>query len=212
VNAGDVAWSMYKISGDAGARSDFILMAPTLGVTSDAAAVEEVLFLRDDMAAMAWAVENQLQGDLDAPVDAYQMYLQRIAQNPPPPPPTATAGGPQIYYTLETPVPDNWIPMVPVQAPSGALFLRRGIMDSGSAGVDLAARAVILEPQHPFFVADRAVPRSGLVVDRYFRYTRSSNGTIFLWLARKSGVGTGSGWSGLRFDTVRDLTASTPGS
>lgn len=209
VNPGEVAWSMYKVSGDDGARSDFILMAPTLGVTSDAAAIEEVLFLRDDMAAMAWAVENQLQGDLDAPVDAYQMYLQRIAENPPPPPPTATAGGPQIYYTLETPVPDNWIPMVPVQTPQGALYLRRGIMESGSAAVNLKARAVILDPGNPFFVADRAVPRSGVLVDRYFRYTRSADGTIFLWLARKSGVGTGSGWSGLRFDIVRDLKPAT---
>jgi len=42
-------------------------------------------------------------------------------------------------------------------------------------------------------------------VDRYFRYTRSSDGTIFVWMARKSGLGRGEGWSGLRFDIVRDL-------
>jgi hypothetical protein len=208
VNPGETPWSMYKISGN-GTRSDFILMAPTLGLTMDAAAIEEVLFLRDDMAAMAWAVENQLQDDLDAPVNAYQMYLQRIAKNPPPPPPVATAGGPQIYYTLETPVPDNWIPMVPVQTPQGALYLRRGIMESGSPSANLQARALVLEPQHPFFVADRNVPRSGVQVERYFRYTRSSDGSVFLWLARKSGQGRGSGWSGLRFDIVRDMKKSS---
>jgi len=207
VNPGESPWSMYKISA-AGVRSDFILMAPTLGVVADASAIEEVLFLRDDMAAMAWAVEARLQGDLDAPVDAYQMYLQRIKNNPPPPPPTATAGGPQIYYTLETSVPDNWIPMVPVQTPQGALYLRRGIMESGSAGVNLQARALVLEPQHPFFVVDHAVPRSGVQVDRYFRYTRSSDGTIYVWQARTSGQGKGSGWSGLRFDIVRDMAPS----
>jgi hypothetical protein len=208
VNPGETPWSMYKISGN-GTRSDFILMAPTLGLTMDAAAIEEVLFLRDDMAAMAWAVENQLQDGLDAPVNAYQMYLQRIAKNPPPPPPVATAGGPQIYYTLETPVPDNWIPMVPVQTPQGALYLRRGIMESGSPSANLQARALVLEPQHPFFVADRNVPRSGVQVERYFRYTRSSDGSVFLWLARKSGQGRGSGWSGLRFDIVRDMKKSS---
>jgi hypothetical protein len=53
-------------------------------------------------------------------------------------------------------------------------------------------------------VVDRAVPRSGIRVERYFRFTRSSNGDYFLWLARKSAVGGGSGWSGLRFDVVRD--------
>ncbi len=205
VNPSETPWSMFKISGD-GVRSDFILMAPTLGVTTDAPAIEEVAFLRDDMAAMAWAVENALQGDLDAPVDAYQMYLQRLAANPPPPPPTAAPGAPPIYYTLEQPPPDNWIPMVPVQTPQGGLYLRRGIMESGSAAVNLAARAIILEPGQPFFVADRSVPRSGVLVDRYFRYTRSSDGSVFLWLARKSGAGRGEGWSGLRYDTVRDAT------
>jgi hypothetical protein len=74
--------------------------------------------------------------------------------------------------------------------------------------IKLQARGAILEPQHPFFVTDRAVPRSGTQVDRYFRYTRSSDGTIFVWLARRSGQGRGSGWSGLRFDLVQKLGAS----
>jgi hypothetical protein len=140
------------------------------------------------------------------PVDAYQMYLQRLAANPLPKPPPATPGGPPVYYTTEIPPPDNWIPMVPVQSPQGALYLRRGIMESGSPAVNLQARALILEPQHPFFVVDRAVPRSGVQVARYFRFTRGADGSYFLWLARKSGVGGGSGWSGLRFDPVRDMT------
>jgi len=134
------------------------------------------------------------------------MYLQRLAANPPPAPPTAAPGAPPIYYTLEQPPPDNWIPMVPVQTPQGGLYLRRGVMESGSAAVNLAARALILEPGQPFFVADRSVPRSGVLVDRYFRYTRGSDGTIFLWLARKSSQGRGEGWSGLRYDAVRDAT------
>ena len=196
-------WSMYKLAGG-DTRSDFILMAPTLGVVSDAPALEQVNFLRDDMAAMAWAVESALQGDLDAPVDAYQIYLQRLAANPPPGPPVATSGGPPIYYTTEIPPPDNWIPMVPVQTPTGALYLRRGIIESGSPSINLQARAIILEPQHPFFVVDRAVPRSGVQVQRYFRFTRGADGSYYLWLARKAGVGAGSGWSGLRFDVVRD--------
>jgi hypothetical protein len=209
VNPGESPWSMYKLSGK-GTRSDFIVMAPTLGVVDDADALEEVLFLRDDMAALAWAVEHQLHGDLDAPVDAYEMYLRRIKADPPPAPPVATPGGPQIYYTLETVVPDNWIPMIPVQTPQGALYLRRGTMEipTSSGFVKLKARALILEPTHPFFVADRVILRSGVQVDRYFRRTRSSDGTTFVWMARKSGQGRGPGWSGLRFDIVRDMAQS----
>ena len=38
VNPGEAPWSMYKLAGD-DTRSDFILMAPTLGVVSDAPAL-----------------------------------------------------------------------------------------------------------------------------------------------------------------------------
>jgi hypothetical protein len=207
VNAGESPWSMFKIAGP-GTRSDFILMAPTLGVVEEGDPLEEVLFLRDDMAAMAWAVEHLLPSELDSATDAYALYQQRLKANPPPPPPVATPGGPGIYYTLENLPPDNWIPMVPVQTPQNELYLRRGTMEvPTSAGFTfLKARGAILEPQHPFFVTDQSVPRTGVQVDRYFRYTRSSDGTIFVWLARRSGPGRGPGWSGLRFDTVNNVT------
>jgi hypothetical protein len=209
VNPGERPWSMFKLSGQ-GRRSDFITLAPTLGLVDDADALEEVLFLRDDMAAMAWAVEHQLQGDLDSPLDAYEMYLRRIRNDPPPPPPRTTPDGPKIYYTLQTSVPDNWIPMVPVQSPQNELFLRRGTMEiaTSSGFVFLKAHALVLEPQHPFFVADRVVSRAGIMVDRYFRRTRSADGSTFVWTARKSQQGRGPGWSGLRFDIVRDMAQS----
>jgi hypothetical protein len=206
VNAGETPWSMFKLSGQ-GIRSDFIALAPTLGVADDADALEEVIFLRDDVAAMAWAVEHELQGDLDAPLDAYELYLQRIAGTAPVAP-TATLSGPNIYYALETSIPDNWIPMVPVQSKQNELFLRRGSMKiaTGGGGFELLkAHALILEPQHSFFVADRVISLAGVQVDRYFRRTRSSDGSTFVWMARKSEEGKGPGWSGLRFDIVRDI-------
>jgi len=209
VNANESPWSMFKVSGE-DIRSDFIMMAPTLGVTDDADPMEEVLFLRDDMAAMAWAIEHRLPSELDSATDAYALYQQRLKDSPPPAPLPIVAGGPAITYTLETPPPDNWIPMVPVLSPANELYLRRGTMEipTQDGFIKLQARGAILEPQHPFFVTDRAVPRSGTQVDRYFRYTRSSDGTIFVWLARRSGQGRGSGWSGLRFDLVQKLGAS----
>ena len=93
VNANESPWSMFKVSGQ-NTRSDFILMAPTLGIVDEAAALEEVLFLRDDMAAMAWAIEHRLPSELDSATDAYALYQQRLKANPPPPPPAAVAGGP----------------------------------------------------------------------------------------------------------------------
>jgi hypothetical protein len=212
VNAGETPWSMFKLSGN-GTRSDFILLAPTLGIVEDAEAFEDVMFLRDDMAAMAWAVEQHLQGDLDVAIDAQEAYLDRLKDNPAAEPPPAGANGPQIYYTLEVPVPDNWIPLVPQKTAQGTLFLRRGTMEIPTLKgiLKIIPRALILNPGKPFFVADRVVPRSGVQADRYFRRTRASDGSTVLWMARKSGPGTGPGWSGLGFDVVRPLaTGPTP--
>jgi hypothetical protein len=91
-------------------------------------------------------------------------------------------------------------------------LFRRGTMEiPTAAGFDkIAARARVLEPEHPFFLADRVVSRSGALVQRYFRYTRSPDGRIFLWLARQSGQGRGTGWSGLRFDIVSDMASAAP--
>ncbi len=212
VNPGESPWSMYKLSGN-GMRSDFIMLAPTLGLVQDAGALEEVMFLRDNMAAMAWAVEQQLQGDLDSPVNAQEAYLQRLRLNPPAGPPQATTDGPQIYYTVEQPVPDNWIPMVPVQTAQGSLYLRRGTMEIPTSGglLYVMPRALILDPGKRFFLADRVLPPTGILVDRYFRRTRSADGSIYLWMARKSGPGRGPGWSGLRFDIVQDMAKAATG-
>src|SRR5262249_12202649 len=67
LNPGETPWSMFKISG-AGVRSDFLLMAPALGVVDEGGALEDVVFLRDDMAAMGWAVGNTPQGDVETVV------------------------------------------------------------------------------------------------------------------------------------------------
>jgi hypothetical protein len=201
--AGGGPWSMFKISGPAG-RSPFLLMPPKCGATLEGAPLEEIYFLRDDMAAMSWAVEHALQGPLDVPVDALQLAFEFDAAIPEPPPDPPVPGGPQQTYVLEQIPPANWIPMVPVIAPSGARYFRRGILVRPGYG-DVHAAAHLLEPEHPFFVADEAIPREGAQVTRYFRRTRWIDGSTTLWLAHRTRPGRGPGWSGLAFDLVKPL-------
>ena len=200
---GDPVWSLFKLTGG-GERSPYLLMPPRLGVVIEGEPLEDVLFLRDDMAALAWAVEHRLQGPLDSPVDALQIAFEHDAAFPEPLPPTQVPGGPKQTYVLETTVPDNWIPMVPIVAPSGARYLRRGILVRPGRG-DIHAAAALLEPQHPLFVADETVPREGAEVTRYFRRTRWSDGSTVAWLAHRTRPGRGPGWSGLSFDLVTPL-------
>jgi hypothetical protein len=209
IGDGGPVWSLFKLTGD-GERSPYLLLPPRLGVVMEGEPLEDVLFLRDDMAAMAWAVEHRLQGPMDAPIDALQVAFEHDAALPEPPLPVQVPGGPEQTYVLETSVPDNWIPMVPVVAPSGARYLRRGILVRPGRG-DIHAAAELLEPAHPLFVADESVPREGTEVTRAFRRIRWSDGSTATWLAHRARPGRGPGWSGLAFDLTKPLPKG-PGS
>ena len=210
VNPGESPWSMFKLSSDVG-RSPFIVIPPALGVTDEGPQLESVNFLRDDMAAMAWAVEHELHGTLDAPIDAYQAFLARVARDPVPKP-VQQPDDPPIYYTLESMVPDNWIPLVPVQTTTGQLVFRRGTIEhpAGHTIVSTAAHATVLEPGVPFYLSDRIITRIGTVASVNFRRSRGVDGTTYVWQARRSWPGTGPGWSGLRFDFLQRFDSTEP--
>lgn len=204
-------WSMFKLSGGGGA-SGWLLEPPSLSFVDEGPVLEQVLFLRDEMAAMCWAVEQKLTGVREDPIDGYEAWRLRVAADPPPPPRQQQPGGPAIYYLLETSVPDAWKPMVPVQGPDGALYFRRGLIDrpSSTGPVPVLARASLLEPEHPFFVNDHTIPKAGADVTKRFRRTRWSNGSTVVWLARRTTVGRGPGWSGLAFDLIEPMGTSPP--
>jgi hypothetical protein len=103
-------WSAFTIA-DADARLDYLLLLPTAGHVLEGKPLEEVLFLRDEMSAMAWAVEKQLIGSLDRAVDGYELW--RLSGRAVDAPRVGTPDGPQIYYQIANPVADHWIPLVP---------------------------------------------------------------------------------------------------
>ena len=206
VNGSSRPWSMFKISGSAGQLSDFIVLAPVLGLTDDAAALEDVVFLRDNTAALAWAVERQLQGGADLPVNGYEAYLARLAADPTQASAPPSPGSADIAYTLEYPPPDNWIPLVPVLTQSGEMMFRRGTMDipgPGGTVIQLLPHAEILQPGSPYYLSDRVITPAGVEAARYLRRTRWTDGSTLVWTAHRSGQGTGPGSSGLKFDFLR---------
>jgi hypothetical protein len=211
--AGQNPWAVFTISGEQ-AGTNWLLLPPTLGAVQDGPPLEVVDFLRDDAAALCWAVERTLQGPLDAPVDGYEWYLQRIKHHPPPTP-SAAPGDPDIAYLLGTTVPDNWIPLLPEQSATGSpQFLRRGAMVRPNpapppATLPVPPHGQILQPANPFFLRDQAVSQTGLQVQRYFRRTRWTDGSTHVWMARRVLPGHGPGASGLAFDVVIPTTPSS---
>jgi hypothetical protein len=201
VAAADRPWSMFRLTG-VPADQDLLLLAPTLTDVTDGPGLEDVLFARDEMAALGWGIERSLEGAMNAAVDGYELWRARLAADPPPPPRTRADGEPPIEYVAGTDVPDNWIPLVPVQTGATSFRFRRGLMGGPGART---ARGRILEPWHPFFVADEAIPREGVEVTRRYRRTRWSDGSTHLWLARRARIGLGGAGAGLEFDAIRDV-------
>jgi hypothetical protein len=198
-------WRMFSLARDAraapgvSAPADVFLLAPALGQVQEGPPLEEVLFLRDEMASMGWGVERVVENPLGQPLDRTAAFHR---QSPTPPPPPSVPGNgqapPTWSYRLGSEVPEYWIPFVP--ADGG--FLLRGAIPS-RAGLLLRPRGRILEPQRTDMrLFDEEIPNEGARVTRSYQYARWIDGSVHLWLGRRKVPGRGPGSSGLRFDTL----------
>jgi len=97
-NGNGKIWQIFTLDGDS-TRRDTLLLPPMLGRVLDGPAIEEVIFLRDDQAAMAWAVEKSLDGPLDAAISGYESQLV------PPNPPSPIPAGAEVNYLVGSTVP-----------------------------------------------------------------------------------------------------------
>jgi hypothetical protein len=178
-------WSMFRLSGDDDPNPG-LLLPPALSATTIAPALEEVHFLRDEMANMVWAVEHRIASALCDPFDP------EIGVVAPTLPAVANAGA---LYRLGSWVPPNWRPFVPAHVPGS----NRSIRLQRARLPDQPARpaGVVLDVASPYFIAEEEVPRAGRMITRGFRRARWIDGTPHLWLSRTSNIGRGQGSSGL---------------
>ncbi len=208
VDAADSDWRMFNLApGRGGATADvpstLFFLAPTTVSPLESASVEEVLFLRDEMANVAWAVERAVENLLGRPLNRYESF-QKARQ----------AGGQalsrmnaqevaELAYKLGSEVPDYWIPLLPAQVSPRSYKLRRGAMPTMPDSRDSAKPAgQILEPRRPLALNEEEVSRAGIRVTRAYQYARWADGSTHLWVGRRKQPGRGEGSSGLRFDTI----------
>jgi hypothetical protein len=185
-------WSMYRLDGDDSANMG-LLLAPALASGMRSAPVEQVRFLRDEMANMVWAVEYRVASKLGEP------FNPALAPPVPPSPGPAAAAA---RFHLGDSVPANWRPFIPAHLPGSqrSIRLQRARLPDQPA-LPLGA---VLDAPAPYFVAEEEVPRAGRLVTRGFRRARWTDGTTFLWMGRESPIGRGEGSSGLAFDRVEE--------
>ncbi|WP_341676923.1 hypothetical protein [Niveibacterium sp. SC-1] len=198
-------WSLYQLarhrragrSEPTGVEPNLFFLPPVLGPKLAGAPLEEVLFMRDEMANLAWAVEHKIEGPLE------QALRRDDREEPRPPPPE----GELPVYRLASPVPAHWIPLMPVQIrqPDGRVITRlaRGavLQPDGSQQVH-GALGVLLGESGSRLLHDEEVPREGARVLRQAQFARWTDGASFAWIGRRKTVGRGEGSSGLRFDRL----------
>jgi hypothetical protein len=183
-------------------------LPPTLSRTIDAAPLEDVLFMRDETANLAWAIERTVENPIEQAAQRYEAPDSAPLQ-----PSSDTMGTDLPRYRLSSEVPPNWIPLLPVQLPNpsqphgtaGQVLsrLKRGavLQPDGTKRVH-GALGRILNAGTQLLLYDEEVPREGLHITLQRRMARWSDGSTWLWTSFRNQVGTGEGSSGLKFDQV----------
>jgi hypothetical protein len=225
--AGDASdwrrWSMFTLHRrNLGPNiADNRVFFPTVVVKSmEGKPIEEVRFVRDEMANMVWGIEEQIADGMGGAMEGFEAatrlsnYME--AQAAPVPPTPLVPNEAKIRYKLGTSVPENWIPFMPVRLGGQVgdrMQLQRAAMPRVIAGEPTARirpRTDLLRANydgtvwHPYYVHEEEVPRSGATVRQNWQRTRWFDGTIVTWLGRRKLSRRGEANSGLRFDLIEE--------
>ena len=215
-------WAVFSldVAGPTPEPADLSLVVPpTVAHSLEGDLLEEVTFVRDEVANMVFGVETTVlsplgRGRRGGEVAAdYVARLQqvhgvaRVVRAP------ALGGGATDRYSLMDTIPEHWIPFVAVHRPGDVreTQLQRGALPrlvDGLAPDPVRPRTSLLRvgldqvTVSAYFVHDEEVPRAGTVVSRRFERVRWFGGRSVLWLATRRSTGRGEASSGLAFDSL----------
>lgn len=211
---GSSGWTMFELTlrPRAAARSGHTMMLPpAIGHQVQSEPVERVVWFRDEMANLVWAVERRVASpfgghvDRDDEVRALGAVRQQLAAARPD---AVDVGDAELIYRLNTAVADNWFPLVPVRpsgAPAGVVELElrtiERVQADGTVREPLPVSEV-LNAASPLRIAEEEVGRDGLDTGMHWQLARRPNGTYALWFSHRVGPGRGEGSSGLRYDVA----------
>lgn len=179
-------------------------LPPVLGPSLESPPLEEVMFLRDEMANMAWAVEHVVESAGGKPRNRFEAFQEKkrrqekenVTQE------KSALSSASVAYRLATSVPDYWTPLIPVKDVSSIKLQKAAMLDESFTKL-IESEGEILKSNGNFLkIYEEEVPREGARVIRTYQYTRWIDGSAHLWIGRKKQAGKGEGSSGLRFDTI----------
>ena len=122
-------WGMHQLSQAPGIPNldHFLFVPPVLPAAHQASPLEDVFFVRDEMANMAWAIEHTVADALGRPLyraRASRSCLQELVR---------LQADDVLRYQVMTDLPVHWIPLVPVRdTTTRTHFLARaGLLERG---------------------------------------------------------------------------------
>lgn len=224
--AGDQGWARFAMfateqvnSGSVAQRSSpgMFLAAPVHSLESEP--VEEVVWLRDEMANIVWGVEKVVPNGLGGGADAARIGRLRraVLEATAAAAPSAADTAPHSFQLRSESQPEHWIPFVPVpHAPNTRLRLQRARIKRIIHGVhagDITPMTGTLgagqASYSPMLIDDAEINRSGVRLVRRYQRARSLGGKTTVWLSYRRSVGNGEGAAPVRMDR---LTERAPGS
>ena len=208
VNSGNLEWKYFTLSNTQPnqPQDTSMLLPQTISKAQQGKPLEEVNFIRDEMANMVWGIESVIPSPLGHGIEGREQN-----QNTPP-----AENGDKYFYVERTTTPVNWIPFMPLKNNANRLILRRGklITDSGQTirpntsllrkgldknsniGKDANGKSIVYD------VEDNEVPREGVKVTKAYQRTRLPNGEILVWLGMQKESGKREGRSSLNYDQL----------
>lgn len=229
----DRNWRFFELSGDPSAEHGFSpwLYVPrtVLGGHEDRP-VENVVFTRDDMANMAWGIEETVEGqsghrvsrrtqwlkrrsEMDAYISRYVKSNQSKADDGPKDDRERSKkpNTPAWKYRLISVVPPYWIPFSPEvvnnQVTNRLIRSRMAEWDLlEDAKRELAGvQGKLLQPDAPMFIHEEEIPRGAIEVSRSYQAARDPEGKLIVWAGRRKRPASGSRSSGRETDQMEGV-------
>lgn len=209
-NTGDMEWKFFalnKINAGSNEPQDNSLLIPqTMIKAQQSRPVEEIVFMRDEMANMVWGIESIVPAPLGNGRPGSELNTDKPAKET----------GNKLWHVERTDVPVQWIPFVPVKNSQSRLVLRRGKLvdetgktirpNTGLLRMGLDKNDVLARGANgkaiTYDIEENEVPRDGITVTKTYQRTRWTNGEVYVWLGMQKSVGKREGMSGLMFDQL----------
>lgn len=224
----DSPWTLYTPSGvEKETDREFLFLPPSLPPTRlESRPLESVHFRRDEMANLAWGIEQRVQQITGRPIDRQELVDEttrtRTVASRARAPDTATgdgAGGPdrarpadatdadapELSWRLGTPPPAAWYPLVAVDAGGERrLRLTRTLLADGRVqDAPLGRLLAEIEASEGAHVEREELEQDGgMAVHRTLQVGRWIGGSRHRWRGRTKRLGAADANSGLRFDAV----------